>query len=229
MAKPVYAGNFEATGLGGAHIEAVKLIGMNKRVLDVGCSSGYLSKIIKEQLNCIVDGVEIDPDAAILAKEALRHVYIGSIEDDNLLSQITDSYDVILFMDVLEHLKDPFSILVKVKKLLSPNGFVIASIPNVANWRIRFSLLFGRFEYEESGLLDKSHLRFFTLKALKEMFFRAGYKIDLMDFTLGAPPPMLGGASRSLKDLLKILIKRVTRFFPGFFANQFILKAVKNV
>ena len=131
-------------------------------------------------------------------------------------------------MDVLEHCKDPWAVLKNTRSLISEEGYIIASVPNIANWRMRLSLLMGKFEYQEVGLLDKGHLRFFTLKTLQNLFDRAGYKIVHLDFTLGSPPSSLKNVSKQAKNYLKAIFKRLTRYFPGLFANQFIVKAVKK-
>jgi len=223
-----YGKIFEEMGYGGAHLEALKLIGGNKRVLDIGCSSGHLIKAIREKLGGVVDGIEVNAKKAKLAAKIARKVYVGSVEDPELIDQLSGTYDVLLFLDVLEHLNDPLSVLKKIRHLLVDDGCLIASVPNIANWRMRLSLLMGRFEYQEAGLLDKSHLRFFTLKSLKEMFNEAGYRIVNLDFTLGGPPVVLGGVSRPNKGFLKMFFRVIFHFLPGLFANQFILKAVKK-
>jgi len=212
----------------GPHLEALKLIGRNKKVLDVGCSTGYLAQAISQELNGEIDGVEIDPEAAKKAAKYINNVYVGSIEDPVLLKRLNKKYDVLLFMDVLEHVKDPLSVLVNTRRLLADNGYLIASVPNIANWRVRFGLLLGRFEYQDSGLLDRGHLRFFTLKILKRLLADSGYRIICLDYSLGAPPAVLKGVSRQNKNYLNNLFKMFTRAFPGLLANQFIIKAVKQ-
>jgi SAM-dependent methyltransferase len=224
----IYTKKFEEMGYSGPHLEALKLIGCNKRVLDVGCSTGYLIKAIHEILGGTVDGVEVNPEAAKLAAQFAGKIYVGSIEEGEVVRQLHDTYDVLLFMDVLEHLKDPLSVLKNLRPLLSEEGYLIASVPNIANWRIRLSLFMGKFEYQESGLLDKGHLRFFTLKTLKKLFDEAGYRIVYLDFSFGDRPSILKNISRRPKNYLKAIFKKLACFFPGLFANQFIVKAVKR-
>ena len=228
MGSDIYAKSFEETGYGEAHLEALKLIGKNKRVLDIGCSTGYFIRAVQENLGGIIDGIEINRETARLATKVARKVYVGSIEDPKLLHQLHEIYDVLLFMDVLEHCQDPLSVLKNTRPLLSDEGYIIASVPNIANWRMRLGLLMGKFEYEEMGLLDKTHLRFFTLKSLKKLFQEAGYKIVHLDLTLGGLPPSLKGISKPAKSNLKIILKKILHFFPGLFAFQFIVKAIKN-
>jgi 2-polyprenyl-3-methyl-5-hydroxy-6-metoxy-1,4-benzoquinol methylase len=212
----------------GAHLESLKLIGRSKKVLDVGCSDGYLLQAIRDKLKGIVDGIEINPETARRASKYARKVYVGSVEDSNVLNQLHETYDVLLFMDVLEHCKDPWSVLEKTKPVLADDGYVIASVPNVANWRVRLGILMGNFDYQQSGLLDKGHLRFFTIRSVKALFEQAGYEIVKFDFTLGGLPETLSKISKPGKNILKAVIKNIVRFFPGLFANQFIVKAVKR-
>ncbi len=227
--RSIYERNFTQTGLGGAHLEALKLIGLNKVVLDVGCSSGYLGNVLQKEKGCIVDGIEMDLFTAEKAKNLLRKVYVGSIEEINLIQNIKGNYDVLLLLDILEHVKDPLSVLINLINLVKPGGFVVASVPNSANWRVRFALLFGKFDYEESGILDKGHIRFFTLGTTKALFEKAGLSIVNFEFTFGAPPILLGSAKRSQKEFLKSIFKLPIKMFPGLLANQFVIKAARKI
>jgi len=119
-------------------------------------------------------------------------------------------FDIIICADVLEHLVRPDLVLMKFAKYLSKKGYVLASIPNIVNWYYRLKFLFGTFNYEESGILDKTHLRFFTLKTVKELFEASDYRIIRIDYT--------GFASKY----------KILRLFPGFFAIQFIIAAQRR-
>jgi 2-polyprenyl-3-methyl-5-hydroxy-6-metoxy-1,4-benzoquinol methylase len=188
------------------HAKIIELVGSGKRVLDVGCGAGYLSKELKKN-GCYVVGIEIDKEAAEIAKNILDAVIVADVEEIRDIPYREGFFDVIVFADVLEHLKRPDKVLLKFKSYLSKDGYAVASIPNIANWHYRLSLLFGRFDYEESGILDKTHLRFFTLKTAKGLFESTGYKIVHVDYT--------GLASKN----------RLFRLFPTIFAYQFIIVA----
>lgn len=228
MGENKYSKIFEESGLSPVHIEALKLIGKDKTVLDVGCSTGYFIRAVREQLGGRVDGVEIDPTAAEEAAKYAREIYIGSIEDPDLFNQLHAAYDVVLLLDVLEHMREPWEVLKNVRRLLLENGCVIASIPNIANWRMRWSLFWGKFQYQETGLLDRDHIRFFTLKTVKQLFKGAGYNITYFNFTLGSAPLILKGSPKSTANFIKTIFRWIARLFPGLFANQFIIKVVKN-
>ncbi|RLJ02438.1 MAG: class I SAM-dependent methyltransferase [Candidatus Aenigmatarchaeota archaeon] len=181
------------------HRIIIGLVPEGSRVLDVGCSTGLLGKELKKK-GCYVVGVE-PGESAREAKKHLDKVLNKKIEDVNL----RDKFDVIVFSDALEHLPDPEMVLKKLKKNLEKDGFVVASIPNVANWRVRFSLLLGRFDYKDYGICDRTHLRFYTRNTSLKLFRDSNYEV------LKVIP-----AGR--------LIRRI-RILPGLFATHFIIIA----
>jgi len=166
------------------HQKIIHHIGKNKHVLDVGCSEGLLSKRI-HQNNCNVVGIEIDNEAALKAKSFCKEVIIGDVESISLNSEYLNYFDVIVFADILEHLKDPLKVLKTFKNYLNDEGYIIISIPNIANWKIRLHLLFGNFEYKEYGILDSGHLRFFNEKSVRKLVNNAGFEISEFDLTIG--------------------------------------------
>ncbi|HDD44769.1 MAG TPA: class I SAM-dependent methyltransferase [Candidatus Desulfofervidus auxilii] len=149
------------------------------KVLDVGCSVGVLGEQIKQRNSAEVVGIEVDEQMAKIAKEKLDKVIIGDIEKINLADYFTpDYFDCIIFADILEHLKDPWRVLKNTTSFLSDGGVIVISIPNVRHYTTILNLLFkGYWPYRERGIHDKTHLRFFTLKNVKEMIRDAGLKI----------------------------------------------------
>lgn len=144
-----------------------------KRVLDIGCSTGALGERLKKLYpDIFVVGVEIDEEMAFVAKKRLDMVICGDVELLDLSKYFPYKYfDCIIFADVLEHLKNPWCVLKTVVQFLNDNGIVIASIPNVRHYYVIVNLLFrGYWPYNERSVCDKTHLRFFTLKNIKEMF-----------------------------------------------------------
>ncbi len=177
-----------------------------KKALDVGCDTGNLGGSLKA-LGLTVEGVEMDPAAAGRAAARLDKVYTGSIEDERVIGELSGSYGIIIFADVLEHLARPEETLHRMKRFLAPGGVIIASLPNVANFRVRLGLLFGRFEYTEIWILDRTHLRFFTRKTARELFERTGYKVlDVAPAATHMPGPLLYA-------------------WPEFFATRYVIKA----
>ncbi|MSR46793.1 MAG: glycosyltransferase [Planctomycetes bacterium] len=150
-----------------------------RRVLDVGCGAGALGAALQfERPHVEVTGIELDPRAAARASESLARVLTG----DALarLAELTDqSFDVVLFADLLEHLADPEVALTQARRLLAPGGSVIASLPNVRHWSVVRQLLEGEFRYEPAGILDRTHLRFFTRQSAQRLFEASGFAVEL--------------------------------------------------
>lgn len=190
----------------GPHAKIISMIGKRWKVLDVGCGVGNLGKRLKEELNCYVVGIEVDEEAAKAAQKFYDEVIVTNVEGLGELKPHR-CFNAIIMADVLEHLKRPDILLIKLKPYLRPEGYVIASIPNIARLEIRLKLLFGKFEYQETGILDKTHLRFFTLNTAKNLFEKTGYKVIQVDYT--------GLASKF----------HLFRQFPTLFAYQFIIVA----
>lgn len=145
-------------------------------ILDLGCGSGELGKAVKSRQRCFYAGVELNKEAADLASNHLDKVW-----QDNLnrfdTSHIRKKFDVIIFADILEHLVYPWQVLEKFTAALSDDGIIIASLPNIAHPWIISQLQKGLFRYDEAGILDKTHLRFFTQTTIFQMFYKAGLKI----------------------------------------------------
>lgn len=190
-------------------------VGTNKRVLEVGCSTGYMSRLMAAR-NCIVTGIEIDPKAAECARAHCRDVHVRDLNaPDWTLGLPTGAFDVVLFGDVLEHLIDPTGALHGIKEFLASDGAVVISLPNVVHWVTRLKLLCGQFNYESWGTLDHTHLRFYTVKTARELIENAGYRITRFHPAFGGS---LSGYARPIWQLL-------ARWFPGIFAFQLLYEA----
>jgi O-antigen biosynthesis protein len=157
-----------------SHSFALSFIGYNKTVLEVGCSTGYFTKVMVER-GCEVVGIELDPDAAEVAEKWAERVVIGNIDEGQIWDEIKDeSFDVIVMGDVLEHLRDPLGSLRQAVRKLKPSGFVVTSLPNIAHGDVRMTLMQGRFDYNDTGLLDRTHVHFFTLETARKLLTEAG-------------------------------------------------------
>jgi len=152
-----------------------------RRILDIGCSTGALGEQIKQENKVDVEvvGIEFDEQMAELARKKLDKVIIGDVDNIDLEKYLTCNYfDCIIFADILEHLKNPWDTLKNITRFLNNEGVIIASIPNVRHYTTIINLLFrGYWPYRERGIHDKTHLRFFTFKNIKEMFQDVGLKI----------------------------------------------------
>jgi SAM-dependent methyltransferase len=150
------------------------------RVLEIGCGKGNTLAWLKANRACAwVGGVELSDKAAREARENLDAIYEGDIETLYLPVE-PGSLDAILCLDVLEHLVDPWHVVQRMHKLLKPGGVLIASVPNVRNFRVLVPLLlFGKWEYQREGLLDETHLRFFTRDSAIELLQCSGLRVDM--------------------------------------------------
>ena len=187
-------------------------------VLDVGCSTGYLGAWLAQTRECVVDGVEIDPRDRTIAAKRLHTVYDVNLENPDSHKQIPNRYDVILLMDVLEHVRNPDLMLAQIKQLLKPEGVLIVNVPNVANWQLRFSLLRGRWDYQDTGLLDRTHVYFYTISTLQERLERNGWRIGILQPSL--PADRLFTHDFSGSAWRQRIVKACCQAFPGLLAYQ---------
>lgn len=163
------------------HALQFRMIPEGSRVLDVGCHTGILGEALRIRKKCTVIGIDNDPGALHVAEARLDDVAIVNLESsgwsEELLVSGKSGFDVVLFGDVIEHTLEPLNILKEAITLLKTGGQAIVSIPNIANLRVRLGLLCGKFDYADSGILDRTHIRFFTLKTARELVRKAGYTI----------------------------------------------------
>lgn len=181
-----------------------------KRVLDVGCATGYLGSRIKDMGNYVV-GVEISEPAAREARSILNEVYVFDIENewpDKLLMQ---RFDLAILAETLEHVFSPAEVLEKTRNILKDGGEIIITTPNFMTWTNRLKFLFGQFRYKDQGMFDFGHIRFFTYNYLKEVLVKSGFEL-----------------ARENHILFPGKLSKIIKVRPSFFANQFIIKAKKT-
>ncbi|MEO7117793.1 MAG: class I SAM-dependent methyltransferase [Candidatus Limnocylindrales bacterium] len=154
-----------------------EIVGVS-RVLDVGCGTGALGRQLKAATpSVVVHGVEANAGPARVAAGVIDRVVQGTFPE--VTSQLDPPYDAVVFADVLEHMEDPWSALEATRSIVAPGGLVVASIPNIRYWPVtRALLLRGRFDYTETGVLDRTHLRFFTRISMLQMFEGAGLTVE---------------------------------------------------
>lgn len=173
----IYASELDPSELTLERRHVLERVPAGSRVLEIGASTGYFAKLLKEK-GCDVTAIELDENAASEASEVVDRTVTGDIEDPMVLKRIDGVFDVILLMHVLEHLVDPWGVLRALRERLASNGRALVLLPNVAAWSVRKDLFFrGRFEYADVGLLDRTHLRFFTLGSGRDLFERTGYRV----------------------------------------------------
>lgn len=189
------------------------------KVLEVGCACGATLLAIKSKYkNAELFGMEINEQASKIARH-IADVRAGDIEKDEMPFE-KEMFDYIIFADVLEHLRDPESVLEKMRRYLKNDGRIIASMPNVRHISVVTDLLKGKWTYEDSGILDVTHLRFFTLSEIDVLFKRAGYEIDDIKASMVM-----------LNDENEKMINSLERIAPGrkdeYRCYQYILSAKK--
>lgn len=148
------------------------------KILDVGCGAGALGAHLKSgRPDRELWGIEFVPEAAEKAKERLDHVFVGDVEKMSPLPVPKNFFDLIIFGDVLEHLLDPKSVLFRAKEHLSADGIILVCVPNVSHWSVVAPMLAGEFKYEDAGILDKTHMRFYTPNSFRRLLAEAGYEV----------------------------------------------------
>jgi 2-polyprenyl-3-methyl-5-hydroxy-6-metoxy-1,4-benzoquinol methylase len=222
----------------------------NLDVLDVGCGFATTSQHIAERGNRVT-GIESSAEAVAVARTRVSDVVHADLQQLDDVKRALDGrrFDVIIFADVLEHLAWPIGILRGYLDLLKEGGSVIISLPNVGLWSVRLGLLAGRFRYEETGVLDHTHLRFFTRRTAREMIEEAGLQIIKRTYNPGLVRPfvplakkLLGGGNQSHDPLslleskpYKLYLKTiypmeraVAAAWPGALAFQMIFEGMRK-
>lgn len=190
-------------------------------VLEVGTATGYVTSEAAK-LGCTVTGIEQDPAMAEIARQYCRDMLVGDVEKMDLSS--LGRYDAIIFGDVLEHLHNPGAVLTELTRLLKPGGKILLSLPNIANIWVRISLLVGRFNYSRVGILDETHLRFFTLKTAKQLAADSGLDVISTGVT-PIPLPLILPATSQGRPLriLHVINWGLTKLRKTLLGYQFIL------
>lgn len=190
-----------------------KEISNNSCVLDVGCNSGILGKSLIANKKCVVEGMDINKIALNIAKKnGYKKTYLIDLDKEKI--SLNKKYDYIIFSDVLEHLKNPEVLLKSIYKNLKKNGQIIISVPNIAFIYYRLHLLLGNFEYKNAGVMDKTHLKFFTFNSIKKLLLKNNYKIIKIQ-----------GINIVSKKLF--FLKLLDKIFPKLFSLQILIKAKK--
>lgn len=215
----VYGDLVARHGLSGAHAALVAAVPSGARVLDVGCSTGYLAALLAARGHEVI-GIEVDPAAAAAARERGGFdVVLGSAADPADLDRAPGTFDAILCGDVLEHLADPGAVLRALRGRLAPGGVLVASLPNAVHWTARRAVLRGDFPQEDHGIFDRTHLRFFTRGSARALLEDAGLEV-IAEAPVPAPLPL-----EAHVPLPASWRSAAARRLPGLFALQVVLTA----
>ena len=195
-------------------------------VMDIGCGKGVTSQWLKQiRPNITTVGVEIDKSAAAVAASVVDTVLVADLDKGlDALDSYRGRIDLLLLLDVLEHLHDPWTRLQEFKTFLAPAGVVIASIPNVRNVKVLVPLLLkGDWQYQDSGILDRTHLRFFTRRTVLELFAGAGYEIQQIACTGPLQPGRIKSVSGQIAFFANLMLVGLLK---DFIAHQYLVRAV---
>lgn len=199
-------------------LQRAKFFDHGETVLDVGCGPGYLAGYLTKEKGCSVVGVEQDPRLAEIARRVCAKVYEANLENEGL-SKIQGKFTAIFFGDVIEHVRNAPELLKQASDLLAVDGRVIVSTPNFVHVKNRVRVLLGSFEYRDAGLLDRTHVHFYTRKTLYSLLDDAGYRVVKADVTTGV---------MDLASLRNRALHVFARGYPELFAYQFIVAAVRR-
>jgi methionine biosynthesis protein MetW len=202
------------------------LVPPGSRVLDVGCGTGATLRSLRDTRQCEVVGLEPNHSRAAVVEE--MGVTIHEMTLDQADPATLGKFDCVMFLDVLEHIANPHEVLIDAARLLTPEGVVILSVPNVAHWSVRWELLFGNFEYAQAGIMDATHLRWFTRKTVESLVESAGYELKTYQVSAGTWLTVYGtmwpwkGIPHSIKSRL---IRLGAKLAPSLFGAQHIVSA----
>ena len=167
-----------------SHSQIVRRVPRYARVLELGCADGSMSRLLKQQCEASIIGFDHNPRSATLAERFCDYVFIEDLDDPHSLDALQgEKFDVITLVDVLEHLQHPVALLKRLQPLLLDEGQLLLSVPNIAHASVRLELLNGSFGYEETGILDATHLKFFTAASVQSVLAKAGFSVQELDYT----------------------------------------------
>lgn len=197
------------------------------RVLDLGCGDGSVGEALRARGHEVV-GVDLEEHAGVSSR---LDGFVKADLDQGLPSTVGTGYQAVLAADVIEHLRDPEPLLVRLLDVVTPDGVVVASIPNIAHWYPRFKVLAGRFDYDRRGILDRTHLRFFTRRSFEATARRCGWEITRLEWT-GLPLGIVErgdqtgatveGAAAGIRRAVAVVDRLLVRAWPTMFGYQMV-------
>ena len=194
-----------------------------RRVLDIGCGTGSATLIVNQGKKNDVVCIEPDPERAARAQARQLHVHVGSLDES--FNRLYGQFDVVMMSDVLEHLPDPSTMLESIHTTLAPDGILLLSVPNVAHWSVRLSLLVGSFEYAPTGIRDATHLRWFTARTIRRLVEESGFEVLKFAETAGQELPVYHRAPWRWmpSKVRRNIAKQGARWMPQLFGCQHVL------
>jgi len=244
MTLKYHNADFDVRRLNENNIDRIQfaMLPTDSAVLEIGCATGFMSAYLQTQMGCTVTGVELNPDQATVAREHCRYLFEGNITEVDIQAQLDahvaekGRFAVVFMSQVIEHIADPKALLNRIRDWIRPGGSLVISTCNVAHWRIRLNIMLGRWEYTDYGILDRTHLRFFTVHSFRRLLQECGFNIvdegysfeDICPFRLLIDKRVL--APTDLLRLIPVvgqgLRKRYIYAFRNLIATQFAFKAI---
>ena len=206
------------------HRLVVEGIPPGSRVLELGCATGYMGKVLAREKDCQVVGLEIDAEAITQCEGTYERTVVANLSDPNSIDwEALGDFDAIIASAVLEHIVDPETVLRLAASQLRSPGVVVVNLPNIAHWTIRKELLLGHWVYTDYGILDRTHLRFYTPQSARELFHVCNLHVDRIRYTYGPRPFPLKAASvflggRRFRD-------SVCERYPALFGQEMVIRA----
>lgn len=222
----------------------LEMVPAASHVLEIGCATGYMSEYLTHDKQCRVLGIEPSAAHAEAARKRGLSVVDGLIDAPHTREQLAaytrqqGLFDVIFMSQVIEHISDPATTLTSLKELLAPDGVLIISTCSIVHWKCRLRILRGKWEYEDYGIFDRTHLRFFTIKSFRQLLEECGYTIVDFAYTFEDICPfkiLFDTRILAPSDILRLipfigmrLRRAYTDLFQNFLATQFVYKARPN-
>lgn len=209
-----------------SHSQIVRRVPRYAQVLELGCGDGSMSRLLRERCEAHIIGIDHNPDIVWQAQRYCDYVFTEDLDDPHSLDALEgEKFDVITLVDVLEHLQHPEALLQRLKPLLLDEGQILISIPNIAHSSVRLELLNGRFDYETAGILDATHLKFFTAESVQALLEDADFVVNEIDYTWHDLPDEV--ITRYLKAAgLEPTAAALAKFHePDAIAYQFIISS----
>jgi 2-polyprenyl-3-methyl-5-hydroxy-6-metoxy-1,4-benzoquinol methylase len=194
-------------------------------ILDVGCGSGALAKILSSNGHT-VDGITISAEEYTIAKQFVNTIYLHNLETGLPGNLLHLQYDYVICSHVLEHIVYPEKLLKDIYRVLKPGGFLVVALPNIMHYKSRLKLLAGKFDYEDAGIWDNTHVKWYTFDTAKKLLTEYGFSIDLATVTGELPFNSL--FSKILPQTIrKGIFNFLIKISKGLFGYQLLLKARK--
>ena len=200
-----------------------------RRILDVGCGAGDNAAILKARRpSCQVSGITHSAGEAALAERYVKRCWVFDVEGPLPAALVREQFDVLIFSHVLEHVRHPATVLARFVNLLRAGGVVLIAVPNILSWRMRIAFCMGRFEYGPAGVLDDTHLRFFTFHTADRLLVQACRDLTVVSKGVSGSVPLWVLRRHILSQRQAAGIDRwASRRWPNLFGSQVLIKAVK--